>query len=157
MRGGGNNIKYYNHDNYIEIKYMFMSTKIKMWNKNENHLRSKYTPYKYNCKSICSTRDWGITRSASARFWPGKRWIRIQVPHSFGKNDFYCFYARCATTIVILGGVHLPKTGATDYHVELGLPGKWSCNWSIGYLQDVLPYPRLNQFRIILRVIFQVM
>ncbi len=34
----------------------------------------------------------------------------------------YCCYVRCATLIVRVGGMPWPKTGATIYQAQLGLP-----------------------------------
>ncbi len=35
-----------------------------------------------------------------------------------------CCYVRCATLIVSVGAMPWPKTGATQYHAQLGLPDK---------------------------------
>ena len=40
------------------------------------------------------------------------------------KSCTYCCYVRCATLIVWVGGMPWPKTGATQYHAQLGLPEK---------------------------------
>ena len=36
----------------------------------------------------------------------------------------YCCYVRRALSIVREGGMSLPKTGETHYHIQLGLPDK---------------------------------
>ena len=40
------------------------------------------------------------------------------------KSCTYCCYVRCATLIVLVGGMPWPKTGATQYHAQLSLPDK---------------------------------
>ncbi len=56
-----------------------------------------------------------ITRSTSA-------WCRECDGLEDVKSCTYFCNFRCATLIVWLGGMPWPKTGATQYHAQLGLP-----------------------------------
>ncbi len=40
------------------------------------------------------------------------------------KSYTYCCYVRCATLILRVGEIPWPKTGATQYHAQLGLQNK---------------------------------
>ncbi len=68
----------------------------------------------------------GITGSASARRLGGYGFNSHpnRVRTKDVKNCTYCCYVRCATLIVWEGGMPWPKTGATQYHAQLGLPDK---------------------------------
>ena len=39
-------------------------------------------------------------------------------------KGYYCCYVRCPTSIVRVGGMSCPQTGATHYHAQLELPDK---------------------------------
>ncbi len=86
----------------------------------------------------------GITGSASARRWGGYGFNSRQnrVIAKEVKRCTYCCYVRCATLIVWVGGMSCPKTGAIQYHAQLGLPDKgraikglvvWN-SWDLGPL-----------------------
>ncbi len=50
------------------------------------------------------------------------------------KRCTYCCYVRCGTLIVWVGGMPWPQTGATQYHVQLGLPDKARASkWMVSF------------------------
>ncbi len=68
----------------------------------------------------------GITGSASARRWEviGSILGANRVIAKDFESCNYCCYVRCATLIVWVEGMPWPKTGATQYHTQKGLPDK---------------------------------
>ena len=62
------------------------------------------------------------------------------------KNCNYCCYLRCAALIFRIGGMPWSRTGATQYHGQLGLSNKClATKWSVVYNSwDLGPLDLLN-------------
>ncbi len=64
------------------------------------------------------TRVRGKKRSASSRLSPN-RVIAKDV-----KSCTYCYYVRCTTLLVRVGGMPWPKIDANQYHIQFEFPDK---------------------------------
>ncbi len=89
----------------------------------------------WNETCVCS-----ITGSASARRWEvmGSILGPNRVIAKYVKSCIYCCYVRCATLIVWEEGMPWPKTGATQYHAQLGLQNKGRAINRAGWLSAIV-------------------